>query len=365
MPATEHIYVHIPFCHRVCPYCAFYKHTPGATNIRAFVEAVANEAQLRLPEGAAPQTLYFGGGTPSMLSPTHLRLLVDGLRRHLDLSHLEEWSFEANPATFTAAKVRQWRTLGITRVSLGAQSFAPLVLRILGREHQPADIGQSVSMLREEGGMQVNIDLMFCLPRLSLSGWRHALEQTVALHPEHISTYSLTLEPGTPFASSFTHSPTEDEEVRSYTMAHDLLSSAGYRHYEISNYAMNEHARSLHNLACWRGEDYIGLGPGACGTVRGVRYENVHDTSLYIQALAQGQLPPGSAEELTPEQRRTELIGLGLRTDEGIPLSLIGQKRDALLHLLEEEGLCCIEADRVRLTPRGFLLADEIATQLI
>ena len=320
MQAAEHIYIHIPFCHRVCPYCAFFKHTPGATNMRGFVEAVVKEAKIRLPAGGAPRTLYFGGGTPSMLSPSHLRLLVDGLSSHLDLTHLEEWSFEANPATFTRTKVRQWHELGITRVSLGAQSFDPLILKTLGREHKPEDIATSVHMLREEGGMRVNIDLMFCLPGLSLHGWHRALEQAIALQPDHVSTYSLTLEPGTPFATSIAAPPTEEEEVRSYSLAHELLTAAGFRHYEVSNFARNDRERSLHNLSCWSGEDYTGLGPGACGTVGGIRYENAHDTARYIALLMQGRLPPGTAEQLTPEQRRTELIGLGLRTDEGIPL---------------------------------------------
>lgn len=365
MHAAEHIYIHIPFCHRVCPYCAFFKHTPGATNMRGFVEAVVAETKLRLPEGAAPRTLYFGGGTPSMLSPTHLRLLVDGLRSHLDLGHLEEWSFEANPATFTRTKVRQWHALGITRVSLGAQSFNPLILKTLGREHKPEDIAASVNMLREEGGMRVNIDLMFCLPGLSLHGWRQTLEQTVALQPDHVSTYSLTIEPGTPFAASITAPPTEEEEVRSYSLAHELLTSAGFRHYEISNFAINDRERSLHNLSCWRGGDYTGLGPGACGTVCGVRYENAHDTTRYTASLAQGQLPPGSAEQLSPEQRRTELIALGLRTDEGIALSLVPPARHDVLRSLADEGLCTLSNDRLILSPRGFLLADEIVLQII
>ena len=363
MQAEEHIYVHIPFCHRVCPYCAFYKHTPGATNVRGFVEAVPTEAKLRLPEGASPQTLYFGGGTPSMLSPTHLQLLVDGLRQRLDFSRLREWSLEANPATFTASKVRHWRELGITRISLGAQSFLESELLFLGREHSPADIAQSVRMLQEEGGMQVNIDLMFCLPNQSTEAWKRSLEQAVACEPDHISTYSLTLEPETPFATLT--APAEETQVQLYALAHDLLTAAGFRHYEVSNYARSASTRCLHNLSCWRGEDYTGLGPGACGTINGVRYENAHDTTRYIASLAQGLLPPGSAETLTAPQRRVELIGLGLRTDEGIPLSLITANHTAVASSLASEGLCILTPTHLILTPRGLLLADEIALQLM
>ncbi len=363
MQAAEHIYVHIPFCHRVCPYCAFYKHTPGATNMRGFVEAVAAEARLRLPEGAAPRTLYFGGGTPSMLSPTHLSLLVEGLRRHLDFSQLQEWSFEANPATFTRVKAEHWHDLGITRISLGAQSFDEAELKLLGREHSPNQIEESIALLRQAGIPQVNIDLMFCLPGQTPDAWSKTLRRAIDSEPNHISTYSLTLESGTPFASL--PEPNEETQVSLYTLAHELLTAAGYQHYEVSNYAKSSLERSLHNIACWIGQDYIGLGPGACGTTMGARYENAHDTTRYIAALSQGQLPPGKTENLTLAQRRTELIGLGLRTDQGIPLPLIPSEKTNILRSLADEGLCHLTPTRLCLTPRGFLLADEIALQLI
>ncbi len=364
---SDHIYIHIPFCHRVCPYCAFYKHTPGSTNLRAFVRAVVTEAKQRLPKGCAPLTLYFGGGTPSMLSPTHLQLLTDGLQEQIDLSRLREWSLEANPATFTAAKVRQWRELGISRVSLGAQSFDPHLLRILGREHSPEDIAESVHMLREEGNMRVNIDLMFCLPGQSVPQWQCTLEAALALQPDHISTYSLTLEPDTPFAHRF--SPTrEEDDVAFYSLSHDLLTAAGYRHYEVSNYARTDEDRSLHNLSCWRGESYVGLGPSACGTLDNTRYTNIRDTGKYIDALAQGNLPEESRELLTPEMKRTERIALGLRTDEGIPLSLLREgDKTILLPALLRENLATTTPDGgcLKLTPAGFLLADEIALRLM
>ena len=143
-----HLYIHVPFCHRICPYCAFFKHTPGRSDIRGYAQAVGLEARMRLPEGTAPSTIYFGGGTPSMLSPTHLDILVSGLRDWLDLSQVQEWSFESNPATFTAAKVRHWQDLGINRVSLGVQSFDTALLKLLGREHSPTDVAESIPAAR-------------------------------------------------------------------------------------------------------------------------------------------------------------------------------------------------------------------------
>ena len=359
------LYVHIPFCHRECPYCAFYKHTPGATDIRGFVQAVGKEAQLRLPTGFAPRTIYFGGGTPSMLSPRHLELLVEGLRRHVDTTHAVEWSFEANPATFTPAKAEQWRRLGITRVSLGAQSFEPHLLRLLGREHSPEQIADSVQLLRSVGIPQVNLDLMFCLPDQSEEHWRHTLQAAIDLAPDHISTYSLTLEPDTPYAAAYP-APDEETEVRLYTLAHELLTAAGYRHYEISNYARTAAVRSLHNLSCWRGESYYGLGPGACGTIGHTRYTNAPNTAAYTAALLAGQLPPAAVEELTPEQRLMEQVALRLRMDEGLPTAMLPPGCAPTLHRLCEAGYATLSSGgSLILTPQGMLLADEIATALL
>jgi len=361
-----HLYIHIPFCHRICPYCAFFKHTPGATDMRGFVRAVAAEAALRLPPLFAPETIYFGGGTPSMLSPTHLQMLVDGLRETVDFSQVKEWSFEANPATFTPAKAEQWRQLGITRVSLGAQSFEPELLRLLGREHSPEQIAQSVRMLRGAGIPQVNIDLMFSLPGQSLAQWRHTLEAALALEPDHISTYNLTYEEDTDFFRRFGADAGDEEmDIAMFFMADELLGSAGFRHYEISNFA-RKGCRSLHNLACWRGEDYYGLGPGACGTVNGVRYRNADHTAAYTQALLAGALPPATSEQLTPATRRTELLGLLLRTDEGLPSSFLRPCDAAFIRILQQEGLATLDsAGSLFLTLNGRLVADEIAVGLL
>ena len=362
---VQSLYIHIPFCHRVCPYCGFFKHTPGSTDMRAFVAGVVREAELRLPQGWAPHTIYFGGGTPSMLSPKHLGDLVAGLQQHIDTSRAVEWSFEANPATFTAAKVEHWRQLGINRISLGAQSFEPELLHLLGREHTPRQIAESVHLLRQIGMPQVNLDLMFCLPRQSAEQWAHTLQCALELQPEHISTYSLTLEEGTPFASTYP-APDEEAEVQLYTLAHETLTRAGYRHYEVSNYAHSADTLSEHNLTYWRGEDYCGLGPGAFGTIDGVRYMNTADTAAYSAALAEGALPPGTSERLTPQDRRTEQLGLHLRTDEGLPPEWLSTADTPTISLLQEEGLALHSpSGKLILTPRGMLLADEIAVQLM
>ena len=361
-----HLYVHIPFCLRICPYCAFYKHMLGRTDLEGFVRAVGTEARLRLPQGYAPKTIYFGGGTPSLLSPKHLDILAEELREVVDFSRVQEWSFESNPATFTTAKAEQWARLGITRVSLGAQSFEPELLKLLGRTHSPQQIEQSISMLRTAGIPEVNIDLMFSLPGQTLPQWQHTLECAIAQQPDHISTYNLTYEEDTAFFDTFGAEGNDEEtDVAMFTMADELLTAAGYRHYEISNFARNGKI-SHHNLACWRGEDYYGLGPGAYGTICGTRYRNTEDTSAYIEALREGRLPAFTSETISDEDRRTELLGLRLRTDEGLPPELLRPQDVALIRMLQQEGLATLGTDgRLLLTLRGRLLADEIAVQLL
>lgn len=360
MPA-QHLYIHIPFCHRICPYCAFFKHTPSDTDMRGFVRAIGKEAELRLPPGFSPRTLYFGGGTPSMLSPTHLATLVEGLRQVADLSQLQEWSFEANPATFTHAKVEQWLHLGITRISLGVQSMDATTLRMLGREHTPEQVQQSIRILRDVGIPQINIDLMFSLPGQTLSHWKKTLEDTLALNPDHISTYNLTYEEGTPFYQQFgAQMVNEETDEAMFTLTDELLTAAGYRHYEVSNYA-KPGCLSQHNLACWQGEDYYGLGPGACATLGYTRYANAENTPAYIQALLAGQLPPHSTEQLTPTDKRTERLGLWLRTDIPLPPTLLRPQDTTYIQNLCTEGLATYTPSTgLLLTRRGRLVADEI-----
>ncbi len=336
--------------------------------MRGFVAAVAAEARLRLPQGLAPETIYFGGGTPSMLSPTHLSALVAGLAETVDFSRLREWSFEANPATFNERKAAQWRQLGITRVSLGVQSMSSRLLRLLGREHSPEQVAESVAILRAVDMPQVNIDLMFSLPTQTLEDWQQTLESALELRPDHLSTYNLTYEEDTAFFEHYGADATDEEtDVAMFGLAEELLTAAGFRHYEISNYARTDACRSLHNLACWRGVDYYGLGPGACGTVAGRRYRNVENTAAYTAALVQaGTLPPCQEELLDEQGRRTELLGLRLRTDEGLPAAFLRPQDAAFVAMLLQEKLVIQRRDGgLLLTRAGRLVADEIAVGLM
>jgi len=354
-------YLHIPFCHRVCPYCSFYKHTPGGTEIGRFIDALLAEAQQRLL--GTPRSLYFGGGTPSMLSPVHLRKLFHGLAELIDFETLDEVTFEANPATFDHTKATLFRELGVRRVSLGIQSFAPHVLDTLGREHSPEEAAESVRTLRSAGMPSVNIDLMFSIPGLSLDDWRATLQTAIDLEPDHISAYNLTYEEDTEFFDSLKRgdlNASEDRDAEQFMLADEMLTAAGYEHYETSNYARPRH-HSSHNRGYWRGEDYIGLGPSAVSTVAAQRSTNVADTDRYTRMIEQVGNAVVETEELTPEQLRLERIALLLRTTEGVPLDLLDS---SLLPRLIESGLGKTHNGNFSLTRQGSALVDPIAAEL-
>lgn len=368
-----HLYVHIPFCHRICPYCSFYKHTPASTDMKLFLEALLREAESRRNdlEQSPPEesrTLYFGGGTPSMLSNTHLSHLIGGLDRIVSISSLNEFSFESNPATFTSNKVRAWKNMGITRVSLGIQSWDPGILTMLGRTHTPEIAFHSMEMLRSAGIPQINIDLMFAIPGQSLKLWEETLSQTIQTAPDHISAYNLTYEEDTAFFESLSkgeinRDPESDADY--FELADSILTNAGFRHYETSNYARQGHI-SLHNMAYWQGDDYIGIGPGAVSTVKGRRIHNTMDTSAYIRTTLEKGLPDSEVEILEPEDIRLERVALLLRTDMGVPISLLPAHTDFLINNLVIEGMAekhpYDAALHLVLTGKGKLLVDEIVT---
>ncbi len=359
------LYLHIPFCHRVCPYCSFYKHTPGDTPIGSFVEAITAEAKSRITEN--PRTLYLGGGTPSMLSPGHLTRLFTALHDTVDFSQLAEVTLEANPATFDAAKARLFRELGVTRVSLGIQSFTPHVLEILGREHSVAQASESVSILREAEIPSINIDLMFSIPGQSKDDWEATLRHAISLNPDHISAYNLTYEEDTAFFESLRRGEmreNEDHDAEFFHLADELLTAAGFDHYETSNYAKPGHYSS-HNQGYWRGEDYLGLGPSAVSTISGTRWKNVADTARYLAQVQSIGNALTESETLDAEARRLERIALGLRTRDGISLCLLSpESRQRAVHLASE-GLARIEGERLILIHHGRALVDPIAAELV
>jgi len=359
------LYLHIPFCHRVCPYCSFYKHTPGATSIGSFVDALAMETNSRLT--GTPRTLYLGGGTPSMLSPGHLSKLFAALHEKIDFPSLDEVTMEANPATFDAAKAKLFRDLGVTRVSLGIQSFTPHVLEILGREHSVAQASESVGILREAGIPSINIDLMFSIPGQSKDDWQQTLDYAFSLGPDHISAYNLTYEEDTAFFESLRRGEmreNEDHDAEFFHLADEILTAAGFDHYETSNYAKPGH-HSTHNQGYWRGEDYLGLGPSAVSTLDGVRWKNVADTARYVAQVQSIGHALTESETLDHEARRLERIALGLRTKDGISLDLLSPDAVARARHLADEGLARIDGRQFILIHHGRALVDPIAAELV
>jgi len=359
------LYLHIPFCHRICPYCSFYKHTPGDTPVGAFIDALAGEAHKRIQQPV--RTVYLGGGTPSMLSPRHLERLFAALHETIDFTKLDEVTLEANPATFDVQKARLFRDLGVTRVSLGIQSFSPHVLQTLGREHTAEQASESVAILREAGIPQVNIDLMFSIPGQSAADWETTLRHAASLEPDHISAYNLTYEEDTAFFESLRRGEMrEDEDIdaRFFELADDFLTAEGLDHYETSNYA-KPGMRSTHNEGYWQGEDYLGLGPSAVSTLGNERSKNIADTAAYITRIRSLGHAIDGVETLDGEARRIERIALGLRTAAGIPMSLLGDDARERAAMLEEEGLARIEGGRLILAGRGRALVDPIAAELL
>ena len=329
---------------------------------------MATEARNRisaLPE--KPRTIYLGGGTPSMLSPGHLKRLFAALHDSIDFPSLDEVTLEANPATFDAGKAKLFRDLGVTRVSLGIQSFTPHVLETLGREHSVEQASESVATLREAGMPSVNIDLMFSIPGQSKADWEQTLLHAISLKPDHISAYNLTYEEDTVFFESLRKgevAENEDNDAEYFHLADELLSQAGFDHYETSNYALPGH-HSSHNHGYWKGEEYLGLGPSAVSTIGGVRYKNLADTTGYIERVTSIGHALHESESLDAEAIRLERIALGLRTKEGIPLDLLDDDGKRRAGYLASEGLASLTADRLVLIHRGRALVDPIAAELV
>jgi oxygen-independent coproporphyrinogen-3 oxidase len=354
----EHLYFHVPFCGTKCPYCAFYSHPGGGDKMAGYVEAVLNEFECRTRTSPAPQpqTIFFGGGTPSIL-PVNLweRLLTR-------LPRAQEFTIECNPATVDAVKAALWLAHGVNRLSIGVQSFDNTLLQTLGRLHDAAQAQATYELVRAAGFDNVNLDLMFALPGQTRATWETTLHRAIALAPDHISAYCLTLEEDTEFLRRYRQSPAgTEEESALYELTVETLAAAGYQQYEISNYA-RPGRECAHNLAYWQGQDYLGCGPSAVSTIGPRRWQNVADTAAYLAN------PTGSIvneETLSADTKRSEQIAFGLRMRQGIPAQLLRNRWDTELARLTADGLLQQSNGRIRLTDRGRLFADEVAAEFV
>ncbi len=373
------LYIHIPFCKAKCYYCSFNSYHGLESLIPEYVSALLTEMERwsKVVRGHRVHTVYLGGGTPSLLPPEQVGRVLDGVRTRFSVTADAEVALEANPGTVDKAHFEAIRKAGVNRLSLGMQSFQPRFLKVLGRIHTAAQARQAFGWAREAGFGNVSLDLIYGLPQQTLEQWRLDLEEAAALGPEHISLYGLTLEPGTPLAETLSDEDALDPDVAAdmYTLAEHVLGSAGFEHYELSNWA-RPGRESRHNLTYWRNLPYLGLGAGAHSCLRGFRWANVASPQEYVAAVGRplrGRAFPwrypqvAEVERINKRRAMAETAILGLRLCEGLDLEAVArslgrdpkrlfqkQRRElAELGLAEEVG------GRLRLTPRGRLLGNQ------
>jgi len=367
----QHLYVHVPFCQRRCSYCDFSIAIRKRIPVREYVDVILKEAAA---VGDPFDTIYFGGGTPSLLPPEAIARLLSELTSPRRTPHAErEVTIEANPEDVTVDSARSWKAAGINRVSLGAQSFDDTVLKWMHRSHDAARIGAAVHALRGAGIENISLDLIFGLPEELHRDWERDLEMAHALHTTHLSLYGLTVEPRTPLdrwiSRGATHAPEEERYAEEYLFAHRRLTADGFAFYEVSNAALPGF-RSQHNSAYWSGKPYVGLGPAAHSFDGTTRRWNLRAWEAYRRAIAEGRSAVESEETLTEEQRELEAVYLGLRTVEGIVFTALRRlsppSAAAVLpppHLAAQ-GWLVEHNGRLRCTPEGWLRLDSLINEL-
>jgi oxygen-independent coproporphyrinogen-3 oxidase len=382
LPAAQisGFYIHVPFCFHKCHYCDFYSITRQTPDrMERFVDLMLREAG-QWVEGLAdvftPSTIFIGGGTPSLLPLEMMDLLLAGFHDRFDLSHISEWTVEANPATVTLEYCQMLARHGVDRLSFGAQSFDLAELKTLERHHNPEDVFRSIELARQAGFKRLNLDLIFAIPGQNLLSWRSSLATALTLNTSHISCYALTYEPNTPIAvrrrMGQLKSIAEELEMTMLLETRDHLQSIGIPPYEISNFAAPGQ-ECQHNLNYWTGGNYIGLGPSAASHVDGWRWKNRPHLGEWETAVVANSLPAIELETLTPQQRAGELAMLMLRLETGLDLNWCSQRSqiDAskefapTIERLEKLNLITVTDHKVRLTRSGIAVADAIAGEFV
>lgn len=312
------LYVHVPFCAHKCEYCAFYSKLPSGDLVNRYVDALIREMEL-VADDLRPQTIFFGGGTPSILSITQWRKLLEAMKR-LELTSAEEWTVECNPATVSADKARLLRDFGVNRISMGVQSLDENLLERLGRIHTREQVFRSYEILRNAGFKNINLDLMFGIPTQTIEIWQETLDEIIGLKTEHISCYEVIYEEDTPlFAQLQAGEFDVDEELIEdmYLTLVETSARAGFHQYEVANFARSADTECRHNLNYWRGGSYYGLGPSASENRNGTRSKNWSNTQLYCEQLEQDKRAIESVDELSPLASAGETAAFGLRMNRG------------------------------------------------
>lgn len=373
------IYIHVPFCVRKCNYCAFVSGTPSSEELAEYTDLLLRELHLHHRSSRPINSIYFGGGTPSLLQPEKLSRLLETIAGWSDISPDAEITLEANPGTVDYRQLKEFRDAGINRLSIGIQSFDDHFLELLGRIHTSSQSHQVFRDARCAGFNNISIDVMHSLPGQGLEQWQAELLNALSVHPEHISIYGLTVEKGTPFALTYPENspalPDDDLSADMFELADELLAEEGFEHYEIANYARAGY-RSLHNSGYWRRDGYLGLGVAAHSFLRegyGVRYSNSDTLAEYRQGVATGVLRRIAEHQLSQRDAMAEYIFLGLRLADGVRMSsferefgksfesVYGPVAADLAHL----GLVVQSSDMLVLTQRGMLLSNQVCARFI
>lgn len=381
MTSSLAIYVHIPFCAKHCAYCDFntYVERAQAPLVLQTVEAIRRDltaAAQEIGPGRKVGSIFFGGGTPTFLSGNQLASILQTIRGHFEVAPDAEISSEANPGSSDAAKFVRMHEAGFNRLSIGVQAFDDSLLVALDRFHTADEADRALRAARSAGFDNLNLDLMFGLPKQTEQLWEKSLACALEPNVEHLSLYGLTLEPGTRFerlhAGGRLELPDEEAELGMYERAIVILTAAGYEHYEVSNYA-RPGFRCLHNQVYWRNEEYLGVGPGAVSYLAGRRWKRERLPARYVQKVEAGQDLAVESECLEPDKALGETMLLGLRLREGLPLQPVRDRFgiDPLNHYalqikqLSAQGLLALEQDTLRLTHRGLLIADTVLTEFL
>ncbi len=368
------IYVHVPFCAVRCGYCDFNTYTAtelgGGGSQAAYaghaVAEVEHAAQVLGPDRPEAATVFFGGGTPTLLPVADLVRILGAVSSRFGLAPGAEVTTEANPDSVTPEALERLRDGGFTRISFGMQSAVPHVLRVLERTHDPDRVPQAVRWAREAGFEQVSLDLIYGTPGESLADWRSSLEVALACAPDHVSAYSLIVEEGTRLArqvrSGAVPAPDDDDLADKYALADDTLTAAGLEWYEVSNWARDDAARCRHNELYWTSASWWGVGPGAHSHLAGRRWWNVKHPSAYAARLAAGESPAQDGEDLDEATRAVERVLLEIRLRDGLPLDLVDPAR---VGSVVERGLATRTSGRLVLTRTGRLLGDAVVRELV
>ena len=378
------LYLHIPFCKQRCIYCDFYFVTTHRST-QPFIDALLTEISLQgkaYGQKEAIETIYFGGGTPSQLTIEEIDLILKAIQSHFDITEVEEISFELNPDDVDITYLKDLRKTGVDRLSIGIQSFSEPDLQWMNRAHTSEQAMDIVDQSRQAGFVNFSIDLIFGLPTQTLAQWNDTLQRVENISPPHISTYSLTVETGTPLykriQNNIDTAPLEENQAALYQATMHALTNMGYEHYEVSSFALDGF-RSQHNQAYWTHKNYLGFGPSAHSfwrqnNLQGNRWKNVSNLKKYIQHLQQGELPHSQLEPISKDALLDEYIMLRLRTLDGLDidhiqrrfkLNFIEQKKEHIDRLIKTNHIAISSSNRLHLTSKGFMVCDAVISELL